>query len=80
MCHPESAIKEVLISRLKESPTKLFASLCRLRLAQCLQTEEGMAVLGQEVEGGKDAHAALAFLATAIKDHGAVSASIELHR
>ncbi len=39
-----------------------------------------MAVLGREVEGGQDAHAALAFLATAIKDHGAVSASIELHR
>ena len=54
--------------------------VCRLRLAQCLQNEEGMAVLGSEVEGGQDAHAALAFLATAIKDHGAVSASIELHR
>ena len=39
-----------------------------------------MAVLGAEVEGGQEAHAALAFLATAIKDHGAVSASIELHR
>ena len=39
-----------------------------------------MAVLGSEVEGGEDAHAALAFLATTIKDHGAVAASIELHR
>ena len=39
-----------------------------------------MAVLGEQIDRGEDAHAALAFLATAIKDHGAISASIELHR
>ncbi|KAK9816213.1 hypothetical protein WJX74_009091 [Apatococcus lobatus] len=73
---PEDAVK-VLLRLLVHDPEH---SGVRLRLAQCLQTEEGMAVLGSEVEGGQDAHAALAFLATAIKDHGAVAASIELHR
>ena len=53
---------------------------CRLTLAKCLQTPEGMAVLRAELDGGGETDAAMAFLATAIKDHGAVPASNSLFR
>lgn len=53
---------------------------CRLALAKCLQMPEGMAVLRAELDGGGETDAAMAFLATAIKDHGAVPASNSLFR
>ena len=53
---------------------------CRLTLAKCLQMPEGMAVLRAELDGGGETDAAMAFLATAIKDHGAVPASNSLFR
>lgn len=53
---------------------------CRLALAKCLQRPEGMAALRAELDGGGETDAAMAFLATAIKDHGAVPASNMLFR
>ena len=41
---------------------------------------EGMAALRAELDGGGETDAAMAFLATAIKDHGAVPASNSLFR
>ncbi|KAL0051898.1 hypothetical protein WJX82_004074 [Trebouxia sp. C0006] len=52
----------------------------RLTLAKCLQRPEGMAALRAELDGGGETDAAMAFLATAIKDHGAVPASNMLFR
>lgn len=54
--------------------------VCRLALANCLQSPEGMAALRAELDGGGETDAAMAFLATAIKDHGAVPASNSLFR
>lgn len=54
--------------------------MCRLTLAKCLQSPEGMAALRAELDGGGETDAAMAFLATAIKDHGAVPASNSLFR
>ena len=54
--------------------------LCRLTLAKCLQSPEGMTALRAELDGGGETDAAMAFLATAIKDHGAVAASNSLFR
>lgn len=54
--------------------------MCRLTLAKCLQSPEGMTALRAELDGGGETDAAMAFLATAIKDHGAVPASNSLFR
>ena len=54
--------------------------LCRMTLAKCLQKPEGMAALRAELAAGGETDAAMAFLATAIKDHGAVPASNTLYR
>lgn len=51
----------------------------RAMLAQCLQTEAGMAAVRRELCGSEGGAAALAFLATAVKDHGAVNACIALY-
>ena len=59
----------------------LLCSLpCRLRLAQCLQSQEGIDLVRAELAGSPGSAAALAFLATAVKDHGAVGTCIELFR
>ena len=51
-----------------------------MTLAKCLQRPEGMAALRAELAAGGETDAAMAFLATAIKDHGAVPASNSLYR
>lgn len=51
-----------------------------MTLAKCLQKPEGMAALHAELAAGGETDAAMAFLATAIKDHGAVPASNSLYR
>ena len=53
---------------------------CRMTLAKCLQKPEGMTALRAELAAGGETDAAMAFLATAIKDHGAVPASNSLYR
>ena len=59
----------------------LLCSLpCRLCLAQCLQSKEGMDLVRAELAGSPGSAAALAFLATAVKDHGAVGTCIALFR
>ena len=63
------------------SHVSLLCSLpCRLRLAQCLQSREGMGLVRAELAGSPGSAAALAFLATAVKDHGAVGTCIQLFR
>ncbi|KAK9812932.1 hypothetical protein WJX72_005941 [[Myrmecia] bisecta] len=52
----------------------------RLQLAQCLERPDGMQLLYGELSQGSEGHAALAFLATAVKDHGAVESAIALYR
>ena len=53
---------------------------CRLQLARCLDEEHAAALLDAELPCGREAHAALAFLATAVKDHGAVPTTVALLR
>ena len=53
----------------------------RLLLAECLDSKEGMQQLLAELDSeGRETHAAIAFIATVIKEHGAVPASIDLYR
>lgn len=52
----------------------------RLQLAKCLQEGGGAELLDAELPSGREAHSALAFLAIAIKDHGAVPTTIALLR
>ena len=53
----------------------------RLLLAECLDSKEGMRQLLAELDSeGRETHAAIAFIATVIKEHGAVPASIDLYR
>jgi hypothetical protein len=72
------AMKAVLHHPLTLHLADGFTCHARLQLAQCLKTELGMQQLLKSLEDSKDRGAALAFLATAVKDHGAVPTCIKL--